>query len=75
MIYLSRSTKRTNGPFNGERGVGIDGHERQHAESVAFAGTAYSIREAGEAVRYLRKDVELYILSCRVEVPPDRRRR
>ena len=29
----------------------------------------------GKAVRYLRKDVERYILSCRVEVPPDRRRR
>jgi excisionase family DNA binding protein len=29
----------------------------------------------GKAVRYLRKDVELYILRCRVEVPPDRRRR
>ncbi len=29
----------------------------------------------GKAVRYLRKDVEHYILRCRVEVPPDRRRR
>jgi excisionase family DNA binding protein len=29
----------------------------------------------GKAVRYLRKDVELYILRCRVEVPPDRRRK
>ena len=29
----------------------------------------------GKAVRYLRKDVERYILRCRVEVPPDRRRR
>jgi predicted DNA-binding transcriptional regulator AlpA len=29
----------------------------------------------GKAVRYIRKDVELYILSCRVNVPPDRRRR
>jgi excisionase family DNA binding protein len=29
----------------------------------------------GKAVRYLRKDVELYILSCRVEVPPNRRRK
>ncbi len=29
----------------------------------------------GKAVRYLRKDVEHYILSCRVEVPPDRRHR
>jgi len=27
----------------------------------------------GKAVRYLRKDVELYILRCRVEVPPNRR--
>ena len=29
----------------------------------------------GKAVRYLRKDVEHYILRCRVEVPPDRRHR
>ena len=29
----------------------------------------------GKAVRYLRKDVEGYILRCRVEVPPDRRHR
>jgi excisionase family DNA binding protein len=29
----------------------------------------------GKAVRYLRKDVELYILRCRVQVPPDRRRK
>ncbi len=29
----------------------------------------------GKAVRYLRKDVEHYILRCRVEVPPDWRRR
>jgi len=29
----------------------------------------------GKAVRYLRKDVELYILRCRVNVPPDRRRK
>ena len=29
----------------------------------------------GKAVRYLRKDVERYILSCRVEVPPERSRR
>jgi len=29
----------------------------------------------GKAVRYLRKDVELYILGCRVEVPPNRRRK
>jgi excisionase family DNA binding protein len=29
----------------------------------------------GKAVRYLRKDVELYILRCRVDVPPDRRRK
>ena len=29
----------------------------------------------GKAVRYLRKDLELYILSCRVEVPPNRRRK
>jgi excisionase family DNA binding protein len=29
----------------------------------------------GKAVRYLRKDVELYILRCRVEVPPNRRRK
>jgi excisionase family DNA binding protein len=29
----------------------------------------------GKAVRYLRKDVEHYILRCRVEVPPNRRRR
>ena len=29
----------------------------------------------GKAVRYLRKDVEHYILSCRVEVPPERRQR
>jgi excisionase family DNA binding protein len=28
----------------------------------------------GKAIRYLRKDVELYILSCRVNVPPNRRR-
>ena len=29
----------------------------------------------GKAVRYLRKDVEHYILRCRVEVPPQRRHR
>jgi excisionase family DNA binding protein len=29
----------------------------------------------GKAVRYIRKDVELYILSCRVEVPPNRRQK
>jgi len=29
----------------------------------------------GKAVRYLRKDVELYILRSRVEVPPNRRRK
>ncbi len=29
----------------------------------------------GKAVRYLRKDVEIYILRCRVNVPPDRRRK
>jgi len=29
----------------------------------------------GKAVRYLRKDVELFILRCRVEVPPNRRRK
>lgn len=29
----------------------------------------------GKAVRYLRKDVELYILRCRVEVPPNRRQK
>lgn len=29
----------------------------------------------GKAVRYLRRDVEHYILRCRVEVPPDRRHR
>jgi excisionase family DNA binding protein len=29
----------------------------------------------GKAIRYLRKDVEQYILSCRVDVPPNRRRR
>jgi len=29
----------------------------------------------GKAVRYLLKDVEHYILRCRVEVPPNRRRK
>jgi len=29
----------------------------------------------GKAVRYLREDVEQYILRCRVEVPPNRRHR
>jgi excisionase family DNA binding protein len=27
----------------------------------------------GKAVRYLRKDVDEYILGCRVQVPPRRR--